>query len=106
MLLELLYWLCLAVALYPYLGYPAIAFLMARLRVRSDRSGTIDVQPVSVVVAAHNEAQRIGRRVAELAPVFMDLLRQALDLVSRTKRSADWRRRAEGVLARAEGRRA
>jgi cellulose synthase/poly-beta-1,6-N-acetylglucosamine synthase-like glycosyltransferase len=67
MLLESLYWLCLAVALYPYLGYPAIAFLMARLRARSNRSGTIDVQPVSVVVAAHNEAQRIGRRVAELA---------------------------------------
>jgi len=32
-------------------------------------------------------------------------VRQALDLMPRTKRSADWLRRAEAVLARAEGRR-
>ncbi len=53
----------------------------------------------------HDPAKRNERRVAELAPVFMELLRQALDLMPRTKRSGDWLRRAEAVLARAEGRR-
>lgn len=51
----------------------------------------------------HDPARHDERRVAELAPVFMDLLRQALDLIPRTKRSSDWLRRAEAVLAKAEG---
>jgi hypothetical protein len=53
----------------------------------------------------HDPARRDERRVAELAPVFVDLLRQALELMPRTKRSADWLRQAEAVLAKAEGRR-
>ena len=67
MLLEFLYWSCVALALYPYLGYPLIAFLMARLRPRFVQQGLNDPQPVSVIVAAHNEAERIGRRVTELS---------------------------------------
>lgn len=52
----------------------------------------------------HDPARRDERRVAELAPLFMDLLRQALELMPRTKRSAEWLRRTGAVLARAEGR--
>jgi cellulose synthase/poly-beta-1,6-N-acetylglucosamine synthase-like glycosyltransferase len=71
MLLELSYWLCVATALYPYLGYPVIAFLMARSRAHPRQSGAVARQPVSLVVAAHNEAVQIGRRVAELARIAL-----------------------------------
>jgi len=67
MLLEIFYWMCVVIALYPYLGYPVIAFLMGSMRPRSVQQGSNDPPPVSMVVAAHNEAQRIGRRVAELS---------------------------------------
>jgi cellulose synthase/poly-beta-1,6-N-acetylglucosamine synthase-like glycosyltransferase len=40
---------------------------MARCRPRPTKNGTIRSWPVSIVVAAHNEARQIGRRVFELA---------------------------------------
>ena len=52
----------------------------------------------------HDPARRDERRIAELAPIFLGLLREALDLVPRTKRSADWLRRAERALAKANDR--
>jgi poly-beta-1,6-N-acetyl-D-glucosamine synthase len=68
MFLEISYWLCVAIALYPYLGYPAVAALLALSRGRRCQlEAATDPQPVTVVVAAHNEAQQIGRRVTELA---------------------------------------
>lgn len=52
----------------------------------------------------HDPARRAERRVAVMAPVLLELVRMAVDLVPRTKRSSDWLRRAESALARAEGR--
>jgi biofilm PGA synthesis N-glycosyltransferase PgaC len=69
MWLEFTYWLCVVVAVYPYLGYPVIAFLMARLHARSVELIPADPQPVSLIVAAHNEAQRIGKRIVELSRI-------------------------------------
>ena len=51
----------------------------------------------------HDPRREDDRRVAALAPTLLDLVREALDLVPLVKRSADWRRRAEAVLARAGG---
>jgi biofilm PGA synthesis N-glycosyltransferase PgaC len=67
MLLEIVFWVCVVVALYPYLGYPVIIFLIAWIRPHSVQRGPSDPPPLSVIVAAHNEAQRIGKRVAELS---------------------------------------
>lgn len=49
----------------------------------------------------HDPKREDDRRVAALAPALLDLLREALDLVPLVKRTAEWRQRAEGVLARA-----
>ena len=53
----------------------------------------------------HDPARRDERRVAELAPVLIELLRQALELVPRTKRSAGWLRHAGAAVANVDGRR-
>lgn len=67
MVLEVSYWLSLALAVYPYVGYPAIAYIMAQLTPRRTIFKTTGQQPVSIVVAAYNEAQNIERRVIELS---------------------------------------
>ncbi len=51
----------------------------------------------------HDPKRQDERRVAVLAPQLLELVREALELVASTKRSRDWRRRAEGVVERAEG---
>src|SRR4051794_30879111 len=66
-MLECIYWLCIVIAIYPYLGYPILAFLAARCCRWPNLAGASEPRPVSVVIAAHNEAQQIGRRVRELA---------------------------------------
>ena len=48
----------------------------------------------------HDPARRDERRVAELAPIFMALLREAVELMPRTKRASDWRRRVDAALAK------
>jgi hypothetical protein len=53
----------------------------------------------------HAPARKDEKRVAELAPTLRDLLREALQLMPRTKRSAEWRELAEIALERADGRR-
>ena len=52
----------------------------------------------------HDPARRDERRVAELAPVFLALLREGVELMPRTKRAAGWLRSAESALAKAEKR--
>jgi biofilm PGA synthesis N-glycosyltransferase PgaC len=67
MLLALCYWSCLILAVYPYFGYPVIAALMARLHSRSIHSLSHERRPVSIVIAAYNEALQISHRVKDLA---------------------------------------
>lgn len=51
----------------------------------------------------HDPAKRDEKRVAELAPTLLELVRQARDLMPRTKATLAWRERAERAIARAEG---
>lgn len=64
-MLAILYWGCAGIALYPYIGYPAIVILLARFRAQSEVDSSV-LQPISVVLAAFNEEQRIGKRIEEL----------------------------------------
>ena len=50
----------------------------------------------------HDPGRREERRVAELAPALLELVRDALGLVPRTKRSAGWRNRAEALVGEIE----
>ncbi len=65
------FWLCLALVVYAYVGYPVIVGLWAWLRPKPVRarhpSERVSPATVSVVLAAHNEERTIERRLKELA---------------------------------------
>jgi cellulose synthase/poly-beta-1,6-N-acetylglucosamine synthase-like glycosyltransferase len=57
----------LAALVYTFLGYPALIFLLSRLRGASVAKAPLATCPaVSVVLAAHNEESRIAARLANL----------------------------------------
>jgi biofilm PGA synthesis N-glycosyltransferase PgaC len=58
----IVFWFCLAVCLYIYFGYPALLWVLSRLRPRPVREG--DVTPlVTFVIAAYNEEKVIAEKV-------------------------------------------
>lgn len=62
-----LFWCCVGSLVYAAVGYPALMLLLARLRHRPPAKRVPAVwPPVSVVVAARNEASRIGARIENL----------------------------------------
>jgi cellulose synthase/poly-beta-1,6-N-acetylglucosamine synthase-like glycosyltransferase len=65
-LAEVAFWGCVACVAYPYLVYPLLLDLWARLRPRPPRPRGPAPRSVSVVVAAHNEELGIDRRLTEL----------------------------------------
>jgi cellulose synthase/poly-beta-1,6-N-acetylglucosamine synthase-like glycosyltransferase len=62
MSLELLFWTCLFVGLYPYAGYPLCIALVSMLRPRPVRSGPV-TPSVTVVISAYNERGHIAATV-------------------------------------------
>jgi cellulose synthase/poly-beta-1,6-N-acetylglucosamine synthase-like glycosyltransferase len=59
---EFLFWFCLAVGLYPYLGYPLCVALLRAVRARPVRAHPI-TPSVTVVISAYNEASHIEATV-------------------------------------------
>ncbi|HEX6096850.1 MAG TPA: glycosyltransferase family 2 protein [Thermoanaerobaculia bacterium] len=56
------FWICLAVCVYVYFGYPALLWILSRLRTRPVRAG--DVTPrVTFVIAAYNEEKVIAEKI-------------------------------------------
>jgi GT2 family glycosyltransferase len=62
---EVVFWLCVAVLGYVYAGYPALVTLAARLRPRPVIRRPIEPS-VSVLIVAHDEAERIAARLQNL----------------------------------------
>lgn len=60
-----LFWVAAALLFYLYAGYPLLIAALARLRARPVLKGPFSGR-VSVVIAVHNEAHRIGPKVASL----------------------------------------
>src|SRR6516225_6221485 len=60
--LEVLFWTCLAVGLYPYAGYPICIALLKAIRPRPARTGPI-APTVTVVISAYNEASHIAATI-------------------------------------------
>jgi hypothetical protein len=50
----------------------------------------------------HDPRREDDRRVAALAPVLLDLVREALDLVVLSRRTEAWRKRAEAIVGKAD----
>jgi biofilm PGA synthesis N-glycosyltransferase PgaC len=63
---EVVFWACAVLILYPYLIYPLLLALTARLFGRPVRRGLGGPRTVSFVVCAHNEQANIERRLLEL----------------------------------------
>lgn len=59
---EGLFWVCLLAGIYPYLVYPCLAAILARLRSRPVRSAPV-LPSVTVVISAYNEVRCIGATV-------------------------------------------
>jgi cellulose synthase/poly-beta-1,6-N-acetylglucosamine synthase-like glycosyltransferase len=65
-LLEIIFWLSAACVFAAYFGYPAVLAVAAKLWSRPVRRESGFRAPVSFVVCAHNEGDRIAGRVSEL----------------------------------------
>jgi cellulose synthase/poly-beta-1,6-N-acetylglucosamine synthase-like glycosyltransferase len=69
-LLEITFWACVALVLYPYLLYPLLLAGLARLRPRAIKRGRGGPRTVSFVICAHNEELNIDRRLRELTRIL------------------------------------
>lgn len=57
-----LFWICAAVCVYVYFGYPALLWILSKLRPRPVAAG--DVTPhVTFIIAAYNEEQNIAAKI-------------------------------------------
>jgi poly-beta-1,6-N-acetyl-D-glucosamine synthase len=62
---EFIFWFSLAGLFYIYLGYPLLVNVLARLSPMRRERHPVD-QKVSLVIACHNEAERIHKKLSEL----------------------------------------
>ncbi|MFL6650586.1 MAG: glycosyltransferase, partial [Sulfurifustaceae bacterium] len=81
-----LFWTAAALLGYTYVGYPALLWLWATFRTRASRARPIEPE-VSVLVVAHNEAERIGARIENL--LALDYPRARMEIVVASDGSTD-----------------
>lgn len=62
MLMAFLFWLCVGSILYTYIGYPLMLWLLARGKPQHP-SGMFTTPPVTLLIAAYNEAAIIARKL-------------------------------------------
>ncbi|MFH0900807.1 MAG: glycosyltransferase [Pseudomonadota bacterium] len=66
--MRILFWVSVVVLVWPWLGYPAAIWILARLRPRQiRRSFHCGRQPVTVAVVARDEAAHLGRKLESIA---------------------------------------
>jgi cellulose synthase/poly-beta-1,6-N-acetylglucosamine synthase-like glycosyltransferase len=82
----LLFWSAVALVAYTYVGFPALLLARARLRPRPHRTADI-TPPVSIIIAAHDEAASIGPRVDNL--LALDYPGDCLEIVIASDGSTD-----------------
>lgn len=63
--MKLIFWCCLILIIYAYIGYAAILWVLARIRPRPIRRATI-VPDVSIIIAAHNEEANLPAKLNEI----------------------------------------
>lgn len=85
-IMAVLFWLATALVVYTYAGFPLLVLARARLRPRPHRMGDI-TPPVSVIIAAHDEAASIGQRVDNL--LALDYPHDRLEVVIASDGSSD-----------------
>jgi cellulose synthase/poly-beta-1,6-N-acetylglucosamine synthase-like glycosyltransferase len=75
---EFWFWLCLALGLYPYVGYPLCVALLRLIRPRPVRAGAVTPR-VTVVISAYNEAGYIAATILnklnqDYPPALLDVM--------------------------------
>ena len=85
-MIEAAFWLSVAALLYTFAGYPALIVLLARLAPRPVRRAPV-TPTVSVLIAAHDEANTIGARIENC--LALDYPRSSLEIVIASDGSAD-----------------
>lgn len=83
---EALFWASLGLLVWTHIGYPAVAWLLARARPRPVEAAEI-TPSVTVIVAAHDEAEVIDRRVLNL--LELDYPPELLEIVVASDASTD-----------------
>jgi cellulose synthase/poly-beta-1,6-N-acetylglucosamine synthase-like glycosyltransferase len=81
-----IFWSCLLLLVYVYVGYPVVAGLRARLRPMPRRRARIE-PTVSLLVIAHNEEDRIEGRIDNL--LALDYPKDRLEIVIASDGSTD-----------------
>src|SRR5437867_10518461 len=81
-----LFWVCVGLLGYTYLGYPALVWIWAAVQPQPPRRNGVE-PTVTVVVVAHNEATRIVRRLENL--LSLDYPRDRVEIVLGSDGSTD-----------------
>lgn len=84
---ETLFWLCLLLPVYAYLGYPLGLALLAWRTSREEIPAQAPALSVSLVIAAHNEAQHIAQKLDVL--LHQDYPATALEIILASDGSDD-----------------
>jgi poly-beta-1,6-N-acetyl-D-glucosamine synthase len=87
-----LFWISLGLVVYVYAGYPLLLAAWARLRPRARRIDDGATPPVSIVVAARNEAARLPARIENL--LALDYPPERLEIIVVSDGSTDGTDRA------------
>jgi cellulose synthase/poly-beta-1,6-N-acetylglucosamine synthase-like glycosyltransferase len=84
---EVVFWACVALLFHTHIGYPLALAALARVRRPRRVMALVDLPTVAVIVAAHNEADVIGAKVANL--MHLDYPRDLLSIVVASDGSTD-----------------
>jgi glycosyltransferase involved in cell wall biosynthesis len=77
---EVLFWICALLVAYPYAIYPVVLVALNRLGRRDPHNADLCHEPsVTVIMPVHNEARRIGAKVANL--LALDYPREKLQVL-------------------------
>ena len=85
-MLRVLFWILLVLSIYPFVLYPALAFVLSRLRSRPVRKRD-ETPTVTILIAAHNEAACIGETIAN--KLTLDYPRDRMEIIVVSDASTD-----------------
>src|ERR1700730_8044136 len=79
--MELLFWLCVALVGYTYLGYPLLLYFRTLWRIRLWEFTSI-FPKISIIISVHNEGARIGQKLINIAQLHYPRTRREVIVVS------------------------
>ena len=87
-MLQVLFWASVALIVYTHAGYPLVLWLLARLRrARAERRSSVEPPVVSMIIAAHDEADVIAAKIGNT--LALDYPRDRLEVIVASDGSVD-----------------